>query len=54
MLAEIYAHENDLDNPMKVISEHIALLAKYESKLLPHYPDIYGEQYSNTINRLIA
>ena len=53
MLAEIYAHKNDLDNLIKVISEDIFLLAKYEPKLSSHYPDIYVEHYSNTVNRLI-
>ena len=38
---------------MKVISEDIALLSRYESKLLAHNPDIYLKQYANVVNRLI-
>ena len=52
-LAEIFAYEDDRDNLVKVISEDIALLARYESKLLEHSPDIYLGQYTNVVNRLI-
>ena len=52
-LAEIYAYEDDRDNLMKAISEDIDLLARYESKLLRHSPDIYVEQYTNVVKRLI-
>ena len=38
---------------MKAISEDIDLLARYESKLLRHSPDIYVEQYTNVVKRLI-
>ena len=53
ILAEIYAYKDDRDNLMKVISEDIALLSRYESKLLAHNPDIYLKQYANVVNRLI-
>ena len=53
LLAEIYAYEDDRDSLVKVISEDIALLARYESKLLAHKPDIYLKQYANEVNRLI-
>ncbi len=52
-LAEIYAYEDDRDNLVKVISEDFALLARYESKLLVHSPDIYLGQYANVVNRMI-
>ena len=52
-LAEIYAYEDDRDNLVKVISKDIDLLARYESKLLRHSPDIYLGQYTIVVNRLI-
>jgi hypothetical protein len=52
-LAEIYAYEDDRDNLVKVISKDMALLVRYESKLLEHSPDIYLGQYTNVVNRLI-
>ena len=53
ILAEIYAYEDDRDNLANVISEDINLLARYESTLLAHKPDIYLKQYANAVNRLI-
>lgn len=52
-LAEIFAYEDDRDNLVKVISKDIALLVKYESKLLEYSPDIYLGQYTDVVNRLI-
>ena len=52
-LAEIFAYEDDRDNLVKVISKDMALLVRYESKLLEHSPDIYLRQYTNVVNRLI-
>ena len=54
ILAEIYAHKKDLEPLAEIARGDVALLAKYESRLLAHYPDTYLEQYRRQIERLIG
>jgi hypothetical protein len=44
-LAAIYAYKNDLEPLCDIARTDMSLLAKYESKLLPHYPELYLDVY---------
>jgi hypothetical protein len=53
-LAEIYAYKNNLEPLCEIARTDMSLLVNYESKLLPHYPELYLDLYKRQIERLIA
>lgn len=53
LLAQIYAHEKDLEALFELIKESIDLLVKYEKKLIPLHPEFYLKKYQGRIDKLI-